>query len=175
MKLWTSLLLIRHLILSGIGVERQDSMLTIGNGATPKGCPTNGNGMKFIQNGWKKSRITIVPSTMQSMLAKQCQGEDTAAFLCFISVRLLEMHRILKPTGSIYLHCDPTASHYIKMCMDAIFGNNNFRNEIVWHYSAGNAPKKFFKKKHDIIFYYSKGGKPKFNQPRETYHSKDQA
>ena len=63
--------------------------------------------------------------------AKHCQGEDTAAFLCFLSVRLIEMHRILKETGSIYLHCDPTASHYIKMCMDAIFGKKNFRNEIM--------------------------------------------
>ena len=58
--------------------------------------------------------------------AKHCQGEDTAAFLCFLSVRLLEMHRILKDTGSIYLHCDPTASHYIKTCMDAIFGKKTF-------------------------------------------------
>ena len=105
--------------------------------------------------------------------AMYCQGEDTAAFLCFLSVRLLEMHRILKPTGSIYLHCDPTASHYIKTCMDAIFGAENFRNEIIWHYSAGNSPRKFFKKKHDIIFFYSKSKKPNFNQLRESYHNKD--
>ena len=58
---------------------------------------------------------------------KVVQDEDTAAFLCFLGVRLLEMHRILKDTGSIYLHCDPTASHYIKMCMDAIFGKKNFQ------------------------------------------------
>ena len=64
--------------------------------------------------------------------AEECQGKDTAAFLCFMSVRLLEMHRILKPTGSIYLHCDQTASHYIKAAMDAIFGKQNFQNEIVW-------------------------------------------
>ena len=68
-----------------------------------------------------------------------CQGEDTAAFLCFLSVRLLEMHRILKPTGSIYLHCDSTASHYIKTCMDAIFEKKNFRNEIVWQRASGRA------------------------------------
>ena len=65
---------------------------------------------------------------------KIVQGEDTAAFLCFLSVRLLEMYRILKPTGSIYLHCDHTANSYIRLAMDAIFGKNNFRNEIVWHY-----------------------------------------
>ncbi|MYC75819.1 site-specific DNA-methyltransferase [Candidatus Poribacteria bacterium] len=60
------------------------------------------------------------------------QGEDTAAFLCFLSVRLLEMPRILKDTGSIYLHCDHTANGYIRMAMEAIFGKKNFINEIVW-------------------------------------------
>ena len=88
--------------------------------------------------------------------AKHCQGEDTAAFLCFLSVRLIEMHRILKPTGSIYLHCDPTASHYIKMCMDAIFGKKNFRNEIVWHYQTGGVSKRWFGRKHDVIHFYTK-------------------
>ena len=93
--------------------------------------------------------------------AKHCQGEDTAAFLCFISVRLLEMHRILKPTGSIYLHCDPTASHYIKMCMDAIFGKGNFRNEIVWQRASGRAKgsqheSRSLGRDTDNIFHYSK-------------------
>ena len=88
--------------------------------------------------------------------AKRCQGEDTAAFLCFLSVRLIEMHRVLKPTGSVYLHCDSTASHYIKMCMDTIFGKNNFRNEIVWSYQGTGQPRNAFKRKHDIIFFYGK-------------------
>ena len=96
--------------------------------------------------------------------AKHSQGEDTAAFLCFLSVRLLEMHRILKPKGSIYLHCDPTASHYIKACMDAIFGKKNFRNEIVWHYQAGTGPRTAFKRKHDIIYFYTKTSNSCFNR-----------
>ena len=90
-----------------------------------------------------------------------CQGEDTAAFLCFISVRLLEMHRILKTTGSIYLHCDSTASHYIKTCMDAIFGKKNFRNEIVWQRASGRAKgsqhdSRSLGRDTDNIFHYSK-------------------
>ena len=56
------------------------------------------------------------------------------AFLCFMGVRLLEMHRTLKSNGSIFLHCDPDASHYLKELMDAIFGKKNFVNEIIWHY-----------------------------------------
>ena len=64
--------------------------------------------------------------------ANKTAGDDMGAFLCWMAVRVLEMHRVLKPTGSIYLHCDQTASHYLKAMMDAIFGRENFRNEIVW-------------------------------------------
>ena len=69
--------------------------------------------------------------------AKGTYGYDIAAFLAFMAVRLLEMKRVLKDTGSIYLHCDPTASHYLKVLMDAIFGRENFRNEIVWKKYSG--------------------------------------
>ena len=68
--------------------------------------------------------------------AGHCHGDNIAAFLCFLSVRLLEMHRILKPTGSLYLHCDHIANAYIRMALDAIFGAKNFRNEIVWCYTG---------------------------------------
>ncbi len=75
------------------------------------------------------------------------------AYLAFMAPRLAEMHRILKDTGSIYLHCDPNASHYLKGIMDAIFDqnnyskNHNFRNEIVWHYQAGTGSKHHFKRR----------------------------
>lgn len=71
--------------------------------------------------------------------SRKTYGDDMGAFLCFMALRLLAMRRLLKRTGSIYLHCDPTASHYVKMLMDAVFGRKNFRNEIVWCY-AGNEP-----------------------------------
>lgn len=71
--------------------------------------------------------------------------------------RLLEMRRVLKDTGSIYLHCDPTASHYLKLLIDAVFGVGNFRNEIVWFYKdPSGKTTRFFRRKHDIIFFYSK-------------------
>ncbi len=69
--------------------------------------------------------------------ANSAAGDDMGAFLCWLGVRVLEMHRVLKPTGSLYLHCDPTASHYLKALMDAIFGRRNFRNEIIWAYRGG--------------------------------------
>ncbi|MCY3787998.1 MAG: DNA methyltransferase [Gemmatimonadetes bacterium] len=84
------------------------------------------------------------------------------SYLAYMAARLLEMRRILKPRGSIYLHCDPTMSHYLKLVMDAIFGRKAFRNEIVWCYRGGGVPPRDFARKHDLILRYSPGT-PIFN------------
>ena len=84
--------------------------------------------MDSLQDNWPKTYNVIQGS-------RNSWGDDMGAFLCFMAVRLIEMHRLLKDTGSIYLHCDPTASHYLKELMDAIFDGENFRNEIVWCYT----------------------------------------
>ena len=92
--------------------------------------------------------------------------EDMAAFLCFMGVRLIQMRRVLKNNGSIYLHCDPTASHYLKALMDAIFGRKNFRNEIVWRKYAGrknNATRKF-STQHETLLFYGKTPDAHFNR-----------
>lgn len=78
------------------------------------------------------------------------------AYLAMMAPRLVELHRVLKPTGSIYLHCDPTASHYLKMLMDAVFGASQFRNEIIWAYRGGGAPRRDFGRRHDVILRFSK-------------------
>lgn len=78
------------------------------------------------------------------------------SYLTAMGIRLYYMRRLLKDTGSIYYHCDPTASHYIKIVMDYVFGIKNFRNEIVWHYPSMSSTKKDFPRKHDIIFRYVK-------------------
>ncbi len=82
---------------------------------------------------------------------------DMMAYLAMMAVRLLELHRVLKPTGSIYLHCDPTASHYLKILLDAVFNKESFNNEIVWIRSApkGHAFTRY-PSTHDILFYFSK-------------------
>ncbi len=84
-------------------------------------------------------------------------------YLIWLNARLYEMKRLLKPTGSIYVHCDWHASHYIKVEMDKIFGYQNFLNELVWCYRGGGVPKDRFARKHDIIFWYKKGPTCKFN------------
>jgi site-specific DNA-methyltransferase (adenine-specific) len=78
------------------------------------------------------------------------------AYLSMMAPRLFEMNRVLKDTGSIYLHCDPTSSHYLKLLMDAIFGVINFRNEIIWHYKRWSNAVKMFQRMHDVILYYTK-------------------
>lgn len=80
------------------------------------------------------------------------------AYLCMMAPRLLEMRRVLKDSGSIYLHCDPTASHYLKLLMDAIFGERNFRNEIIWkRTSAHNDPKRYGANIDCLLFYTRSG------------------
>jgi len=78
------------------------------------------------------------------------------AYLSMMAPRLLEMKRVLKNTGSIYLHCDPTASHYLKLLMDSVFRVKNFRNEIIWHYRRWTSPAKRFQRLHDTILFYTK-------------------
>ena len=85
------------------------------------------------------------------------------AYLVMMAARIVEIHRLLKDTGSLYLHCDPSASHYLKIILDSVFGVKNFRNEIVWCYRGGGVPKSDFSKKHDIIFRYSKTADVTFN------------
>ncbi len=88
--------------------------------------------------------------------SRQSYGDDMGAFLCFMGVRLLEMRRVLREDGSIYLHCDPTASHYLKELMDAVFGKRQFRNEIVWCYTGPSNTRRWFPRKHDVILFYGK-------------------
>jgi site-specific DNA-methyltransferase (adenine-specific) len=89
------------------------------------------------------------------------------AYLVMMGERLLELHRVLKTTGSVYLHCDASASHYLKILLDAVFGPENFRNEIVWGYKTGGASQKHFARKHDLIFFYSKSDRYQFHALKE--------
>ena len=85
-------------------------------------------------------------------------------YLVWLNARLYEMKRILKPTGSIYVHCDWHASHYIKVEMDKIFGHDNFRNEIVWCYTGPSNTKRWFPRKHDALLFYANSDSAPFNR-----------
>ncbi len=99
-------------------------------------------------------------------------SESMKAYITYMAQRIIQMHRILKKTGSIYLHCDPTASHYLKIIMDRIFGKKNFQNEISWCYTGPRKSPKKFGRKHDIILFYSKDNENKvFNEQRIQHKS----
>jgi len=90
---------------------------------------------------------------------------DMMAYLAMMAVRMIELHRVLKPTGSLYLHCDPTASHYLKILLDAVFGARNFRNEIIWQRtSAHSNASQRMASVHDVIFFVGKSERVIFNQ-----------
>ena len=91
------------------------------------------------------------------------------SYITYMAQRIIQCRRVLKPTGSIYLHCDPTASHYLKLVLDNIFGRGNFRNEIVWSYRRWSGKTKAYQKMHDIILFYAKQDKRHiWNWPMEA-------
>lgn len=112
--------------------------------------------------------VTDGPHNVATMIAsmREFVGQnDMMAYLVMMAERLVELHRVLKPTGSLYLHCDPTASHYLKIILDTVFGKENFRNEIAWQrtIAKGNASTRF-PNNHDVILYYGKADEPTWNQ-----------
>ena len=90
-------------------------------------------------------------------------GSGMLSYLSYMAQRIAEMRRLLKKTGSMYLHCDPTASHYLKLLMDEIFGKKHFRNEIVWGYTGPSRANKYFPRKHDYVLFYTKSDDWVFN------------
>lgn len=109
-----------------------------------------------------KCQNTDVSQLVQAL--RSFLGEnDMMAYLVMMTNRLLELRRVLRPTGSLYLHCDPTASHYLRIVLDAIFGVENFRNEIVWRRTGSHNSARKFGPIHDTIFFYSKSDAYKFN------------
>ena len=121
-------------------------------------------GLSDIDLAWYGQIADEYPGLYELLTAtRSVHGNSMMSYLIYMTIRIMEMKRILKDTGSIYLHCDLTASHYLKLMMDDIFGKGNFRNEIVWCYPPGGRPPKYgFHRKHDVLFYYSKGSKPTF-------------
>jgi hypothetical protein len=102
-------------------------------------------------------------------LVRYLGKNDLSAYLVMMAVRLLELHRVLKPTGSLYLHCDPTASHYLKVILDQIFGSRNFRNEIIWKRTGAHSSAKRWGPVHDVILFYTKGENYTWNPTYQAY------
>ena len=120
---------------------------------------------EYEHDKWLDAIQSDCPQAWQVVnLAHVLKGRDMAAFMCWLGVRLMEMHRILRLDGSIYVHIDHTAHAYVKCLMDAIFGKHNFRNEIVWAYGKWTNSAKYFQRNHDIILFYTKSDQYIFNK-----------
>lgn len=139
--------------------------------SAPVGSKAAGSSFKDMWT-WDDVNIQYLETLAQKypVMAKyitsvgEAHSKTMMAYLTYMAQRIIEMHRVLKDTGSIYLHCDPTASHYLKGLLDCIFGRNNFRNEIIWCYHGPGSPKmRQFNRKHDVIFWYSKSKTWTFN------------
>ncbi len=105
--------------------------------------------------------------------ARQTHGKSMMAYLIFMAVRILEMHRILKPTGSIYLHCDDTAGHYLKLLMDSIFGVQRFKNCITWRRAISHNDPTHFGRISDYLLFYTAGENWTWNIIREKLEKKE--
>ncbi len=114
-------------------------------------------GMDDVKLVWHGEIKHAYPGLYSLLTAtREIHGDSMMSYLIYMAIRVMEMRRLLKPDGSIYLHCDPTASHYLKLLMDAVFGKENYRNEIVWAYTGPGSPKiRQFNRKHDVIYWYS--------------------
>ncbi len=122
--------------------------------------------MDITQSGNHKLHVL-----MQAM--KVAIGENAMmAYLAMMAVRLVELHRVLKSTGSLYLHCDPTASHYLKLVLDAVFGPEHYRSEIIWKRTSSHNSAKRWGPVHDTIFYYVKNEASVWNAVFESYDEK---
>jgi len=121
-----------------------------------------------------ENRGQAIAETLSGLL-KVVGRDRLMAYLVNMTLRLIEIQRLLKSTGSVYLHCDPTASHYLKVIMDAVFGRENFRNEIVWCYRGGGVPRRNFARKHDVILRYSKSEVYTFNPQYSEYSQASKA
>jgi DNA modification methylase len=117
--------------------------------------------------------VTLGPRKLSDLMQalRSFLGQNNMmAYLTMMAVRLVELHRVLKPTGSIYLHCDPTASHYLKLLLDSIFGNKQFVNEIVWKRSSAHSDSSACGRAHDIILLYAKKkGSSIWNKQYQSY------
>jgi len=134
--------------------------------------------LKFSDKQWEKLRRSVNPTILKEYEAieRRWRGghKGIYVYVAYMRERLEQCWRILKSTGSIYLHCDWHAGHYLKVMMDEVFGYNHFENEIIWEYGVGGVSKERWARKHDVILFYSKGNKKTFNvdMVREAYREK---
>lgn len=127
-------------------------------------------GLNDINLAWHGEIKHESPSLYALLQAtRQVHGDSMMSYLIYMAIRIMEMRRLLKPTGSIYLHCDPNASHYLKLLMDSVFGKANFRNEIIWKRTSAHNRARRFGPVHDVVLFYSAADRYQWNNIHQPY------
>ena len=120
---------------------------------------------EIVTNPGTPANVTEMISAFRQFIGNNAM----MAYLVMMTPRLVELRRVLKPTGSIYLHCDPTASHYLKLLMDTIFGSEFFQNEIIWKRTSGHSDARRYGRVHDVLLYYTLGTEAKWTVTYQPY------
>ena len=127
--------------------------------------------MDSVKSEWAELQEAADPALHHTVVSAGLSADESMqAYLSFMALRLQECHRILQPAGCLYLHCDQTASHYLKQLLDCIFGCNRFLNEIIWSYRTGGVSKRYWPRKHDVILFYARSGEYRHNPLRERQY-----
>jgi hypothetical protein len=122
-----------------------------------------------IGNGTSAVELEQKPTVIEQFAYSDTWSDGTASYLAMITPRLILMRELLADTGSIYVHLDWHVGHYVKLVLDEVFGKTKFRNEVIWGYGGGGAPKDFYPKKHDTLFWYTKFDSWTFNKQYRPY------
>ena len=132
--------------------------------------PTPEGHLSYLKNSsLHQGAVPVGVSQLLAALEFGIGKTPMLAYLVEMAVRLIELHRVLKPTGSLYLHCDPTASHYLKIVLDSIFGADNFRNELIWKRTSGHSDARGYGAVHDTLLYYTRSGAATWNETFQAY------
>ena len=127
-------------------------------------------GLSDVDAEWINLIEAKHPAVFRVLLAAMTDGDKS--YLAYMAARLLELRRVLKPSGSIYLHCDPTMSHYLKLLMDAVFGRGAFRNEVVWQRTFAHSDAGRYGAIHDVLLFYAGGESCTWNTTYQPYDAK---
>ena len=157
-----------HLIATDPPFNKNRDFYTSNNKSGRTGFRDKWSWQRDVQPAWL-DHIRANHSTLNAIIetARLTHDDGMSAYLCWLAIRLLEMYRLLRADGSLYLHIDATTHAYVKLLLDAIFGASNCRNEIVWLYKTGGVSTRWFSRKHDTLLFYSKSAHYTFHPQRE--------
>lgn len=149
--------------------RRSDAQITAFDDTWHWGAEAEQHYLYLTNSAYHGGRVPSTVSDLVGAFHKGIRPSPMLAYLVEMAVRLVELHRVLKPNGSLWLHCDPTASHYLKIVLDAIFGPTNFRSEVIWKRTTGHSDANRPGAIHDTIFFYVKSGEYTWNKTYQAY------